>query len=61
MYLITHISRWPAKRTISDLAQISIVCDPVGPFNFDNGFKINLKPINHNWSLARHYDYPKLK
>ena len=57
IYLNTYIKGWPDKRTISDLAQISIVCDPVGLFNFGNGFKLNLKPINHNWSLARHYDY----
>ena len=40
IYLITYIKVWPDKRTILDLAQISIVCDPVDPFNFGNGFKL---------------------
>ena len=61
MYLNTYINRWPDKRTISDLVQISIVCDPVSPFNFGNGLQLHLKSINHNWSLAGHYGYPKLK
>ena len=40
IYLITYTNRWPDKKTISDLTQISIVCDPVGPLNIDNGFKL---------------------
>ena len=33
--------------------------DLVGPFDVGNGSrKIYSKLINHNWSLARHYDYP---